>query len=39
MGFESRLHKENYFLSVGYQHLKIATPTYNFVSLGGGIYL
>ncbi|WP_284650896.1 hypothetical protein [Flavobacterium terrisoli] len=36
---EGKYHLKRYFVSLGYQHLKIATPTYNFVSIGGGIYL
>lgn len=36
---ESKYHLKRYFVSLGYQHLKIATPTYNFISVGGGIYL
>lgn len=39
LAVEGKFHKKKYFLSVGYRYLKIATPTYNFVSLGGGIYL
>jgi hypothetical protein len=35
---EARFHKKNYFLTMGYEHLKIATPTYNFITLGAGIY-
>jgi long-subunit fatty acid transport protein len=35
---KARYHLKRYLLSVGYEHLKIATPTYNFVSVGGGIY-
>lgn len=35
---QSRYHKKNYFLSVNYEHLKIATPVYNFIGIGGGIY-
>jgi hypothetical protein len=37
--FEGKFHKKNYFGSLGFRHLKIATPTYNFVSLGVGISL
>ncbi|WP_395043564.1 hypothetical protein [Flavobacterium sp.] len=36
--FQSKFHKKNYFFSLGLEHLKIATPTYNFIALGGGIY-
>lgn len=34
-----RYHKKNYFLAVGYEHLKIGSPTYDFLSIGGGLYL
>lgn len=37
--FEGKFYKKNCFLSLGFKHLKIATPTYNFISLGCGIYL
>lgn len=37
--FEAKFHRKNYFFSTGFEHLKIATPTYNFITLGGGIYL
>jgi hypothetical protein len=33
-----KTHRKNYFLSLGYERLEIAEPTYNFISLGGGIY-
>jgi len=36
---QGRYHQKNFFVSLGYQHLKIAVPKYNFVSLGIGIYL
>lgn len=38
--FEIRVkyHKKNYFFSLGYEHLKIASPSYNFVTLGTGIF-
>lgn len=35
---QGKFHKKNYFLSLGLEHLKIATPTYNLIALGGGIY-
>ncbi len=35
---QSKYHKKNYFFSIGFERLKIATPTYNFVTLGAGIY-
>jgi hypothetical protein len=37
--FQCKYHIRRCFLSVGYEHLKIGTPTYDFVSVGGGIYL
>ena len=33
-----KYHKKNYFFSLGYEHLKVATPTYNYITLGTGIY-
>lgn len=35
---QSRFHKQNYFVGISFEHLKIATPVYNFVGIGGGIY-
>lgn len=35
---QGKFHRKNYFFALGLEHLKIATPTYNFVALGGGIY-
>lgn len=35
---QSKFHKKNYFFSLGFEHLKIAEPTYNFVTLGAGVY-
>jgi hypothetical protein len=35
---QSKYHRKNYFYSLGYEHLKIASPTYDFISIGGGIY-
>lgn len=35
---QGKFHRKNYFFTLGLEHLKIATPTYNFVALGGGIY-
>ncbi|NHN25666.1 hypothetical protein FIA58_008245 [Flavobacterium jejuense] len=35
---QSKYHKKNYYFSLGFEHLKIATPTYNFVTLGAGVY-
>lgn len=33
-----KYHKKNYFISAGYEHLKIASPNYNFITIGAGIY-
>jgi long-subunit fatty acid transport protein len=33
-----KFHRKNYFFSIGLEHLKIATPTYDFIALGVGIY-
>lgn len=35
---QSRYHRKNYFVSLNFEHLKIASPVYNFVGIGGGIY-
>ncbi len=35
---QGRYHKKNHFFSLGLEHLKIASPTYNLIALGGGIY-
>lgn len=35
---QSKYHKKNYFFTLGGERLKIATPTYNFITVGGGIY-
>lgn len=35
---QAKYHKKKYFFSLGLEHLKIATPTYNFVTLGAGVY-
>lgn len=39
--FEAKVkhHHKKLFVSAGYEYLKIATPTYHFLSVGGGIYL
>lgn len=37
--FQGKFHHRQFFGSVGFQHLKIATPTYNFFTVGGGFYL
>jgi hypothetical protein len=36
---KGRYHKNQFFLSLGFEHLKIGTPSYDFLSMGGGIYL
>ena len=35
---QSKFHRKNYFFSLGFEHMKIATPNYNFITIGGGIY-
>jgi hypothetical protein len=35
---QTKYHKKKYFFALGYEHLKIASPNYNFIALGGGIY-
>jgi hypothetical protein len=39
--FEAHLkhHLKKWYISLGFEHLKIATPTYNFASVGVGIFL
>jgi hypothetical protein len=32
-----KFYRKNYYLSLGYQRLKIGSPSYNFVAVGGGI--
>jgi hypothetical protein len=34
-----KYHIKRFFISGGYEHLKIGSPLYDFVSIGGGIYL
>ena len=36
--FRTKYHKENYFFSFGYEYLKIASPNYNFTTIGMGVY-
>jgi hypothetical protein len=36
---KGRYHKKKYFVSLGYEHLKIGSPSYDFLSIGGGLYL
>lgn len=35
---ETRIHRKQFFITMGYEHLKIATPTYDFMTVGVGIY-
>lgn len=34
-----KYHTKNYFVAAGYEHLKIGPPTYDFLSIGGGLFL
>lgn len=36
--FRGKYHQKNYFFSMGYENLKIASPSYNYVTFGAGIY-
>lgn len=36
---EAKYHIKRSFVSLGYQHLRIASPTYNFATVGAGIYI
>ncbi len=36
--FQTKYYKTNYYFSLGYEHLKIASPKYNFIAVGGGIH-
>ncbi len=36
--FSVRYHTRNLFLSAGYENFRIATPTYDFLSIGAGVY-
>ena len=36
---KGKYHIKNFFISAGYQHMRIASPSYRFVALGLGIYL
>ena len=33
-----KYHKKNYFYALGYEHIKIASPNYNYITFGAGIY-
>ena len=35
---QGRFHQKSHYFSLGLEHHKIASPTYNFISLGAGIY-
>jgi hypothetical protein len=35
---QSKFFRKNYFLGIGFERLKIATPVYNLIGIGGGIY-
>lgn len=36
---EGKYHMKKWFATAGFEHLKIGSPTYNFIAVGGGIYL
>ena len=36
---QAKFHRKNYFFTAGFEHLKIASPNYDFIALGMGIYL
>ena len=36
---EGRYHMKKWFATAGFEHLKIGSPTYTFIAVGGGIYL
>jgi hypothetical protein len=33
-----KVHSKNYYFTMGFERLKIGTPNYNFIGLGGGLY-
>ncbi|MDF2456968.1 MAG: hypothetical protein K0R51_2961 [Cytophagaceae bacterium] len=35
---KAKYHNKNFYFSAGYEYLKIASPSYHFLSVGGGIY-
>ena len=37
--FRGKYHQKNYFFSMGFENLKIASPSYNYATFGAGIYL
>lgn len=36
--FRGKFHKKNYFFSMGYENLRIASPSYNYATFGAGFY-
>ncbi len=36
---QGKYHIKNFYISAGYQHMRIASPSYRFVAIGLGIYL
>ena len=36
---QGKYHLRKCFLSLGYEHIKIGSPNYDFIAMGGGIYL
>ncbi|MES2864177.1 MAG: hypothetical protein V4666_08675 [Bacteroidota bacterium] len=36
--FRGKYHKKNYFFSMGYENLRIASPSYNYATFGAGFY-
>ena len=36
--FRGKYHKKNHFFSMGYENLKIASPSYNYATFGAGFY-
>lgn len=36
--FRGKFHKKNHFFSMGYENLRIASPSYNYATFGAGFY-
>ena len=36
---QGKFHRKRCFFTIGYEHFKIASPSYHFISAGGGIFL
>ncbi len=36
--FRGKYHQKNYFFSMGFENLRIASPSYNYATFGAGIY-